>query len=579
MGADPSISISAAAQPQVVTVPVSGGDYSGPRDRKAARDNRGRDWKQLSKLFEALPPHAIEAEMSLLGSILIDPQVLGDVIFIVRHGDDFYKPANGALFDAMVELYDKNSSLDIVQLNQRLIDRNVLDAVGGLDYLVQLASAVPSAANARHYARLVREKAMVRKLIGAAGDILYDAYHSAEQAQDILDQAEQRIFQIAQQSEHTQVETLHELIRETMERIEANLGQELSGISSGFRELDEMTTGLQKGELLILAARPSMGKTALALNMAENMAMRGTAVGVFSLEMGKQQLVQRLLCARSGIDSQRLRRNMLREPEFRALMTACDELQAAPMFIDDTPGLSLLQLRAKARRMAAKHKVQAIVIDYLQLMSSGARVESRQVEVSEISRGVKAMARELNVPVICLSQLNRAAESREGHRPRMSDLRESGSIEQDADVIMMLHREEYYHKDDPDWVSNNPESLGVAELILAKQRNGPTGTVKLSWVSQSTRFRDHSSSRPPSGYAEPRDHYTPQPPRSSGGAVPFSSLSPNPDAASKPPFSAGKSGPVQNFRDGGGPDREVELPRGAPPADDEFDDDLDGIPV
>ncbi len=577
MGADPSISTSPAAESQVITVPASGGDRIGPRDRKAARDSRGRDWKQLSRLFEALPPHAIEAEMSLLGSILIDPQVLGDVIFIVRHGDDFYKPANGALFDAMVELYDKNSSLDIVQLNQRLIDRNVLNAVGGLEYLVQLASAVPSAANARHYARLVREKAMVRKLIGAAGDILYDAYHSAEQAQDILDQAEQRIFHIAQQSEHTQVETLHELIRETMERIEANLGQELTGIASGFRELDEMTTGLQKGELLILAARPSMGKTALALNMAENMAMRGTAVGVFSLEMGKQQLVQRLLCARSGIDSQRLRRNMLREPEFRALMTACDELQSAPMFIDDTPGLSLLQLRAKARRMAAKHKVQAIVIDYLQLMSSGARVESRQVEVSEISRGVKAMARELNVPVICLSQLNRAAESREGHRPRMSDLRESGSIEQDADVIMMLHREEYYHKDDPDWVSNNPESLGVAELIIAKQRNGPTGTVKLSWISQSTRFRDHSSSRPPSGYPDSRERYTPSSTRSTGASAPFSTSSG--DSVSQPPMSAGKTGPVQNFRDGGGPDRDVELPRGTPPVHDDFDDDLDGIPV
>jgi replicative DNA helicase len=290
-----------------------------------------------------------------------------------------------------------------------------------------------------------------------------------------------------------------------------------------------------------------MGKTALALNIAESMAMLGHGVGIFSLEMGKQQLVQRLLCARSGIDSQRLRRNMLRDTEFRSLMTACDELQQAPVFIDDTPGLSLLQLRAKARRMAAKHAVKAIMIDYLQLMSTGGRVESRQVEVSEISRGVKAMARELKVPVICLSQLNRAAETREGHRPRMGDLRESGSIEQDADVVMLLHREDYYHNDDQEWKENNPDKLGLAELILTKQRNGPTGTINLSWIAQSTRFRDHSSARPPGGWHEPKVDAEPTAP------APVRQRS---TAASATPY-----------RDGGGPDRN------------EIDDDIDGIPV
>ena len=550
-----------------------------------------RDWRHLATLFESLPPHAIEAEMSLLGSILIDPQVLGDVIFIVRKGQDFYKPANGAIFDAMIELYDKHSSLDIVQLNQRLVDRNALDAVGGLDYLVQLASAVPSAANAQHYARLVREKATVRQLITAAGDILYDAYHSPDESQLILDRAESHIFHIAQQTESAQIETLHDLIRQTMERIEANLGNALTGIPTGFRELDEITTGLQAGEMVIIAARPSMGKTALVLNMAENMAMGGHAVGIFSLEMGKQQLVQRLLCARSGIDSQRLRRNMLKDLEYRALMAACDELQQAPIFIDDTPALSMLQLRAKARRMAAKHKVKAILIDYLQLMTAGGRVESRQIEVSEISRGVKAMARELQVPVICLSQLNRAAESREGHRPRMSDLRESGSIEQDADVVMLLHREDYYYKDDPDWAENNPDSIGVAELILTKQRNGPTGTIKLSWIAQSTRFRDFARGSPPGGYHQPK--VMPEPPRrrssamvlpsgGGGGAVGTST-------ASAPPFSpAGsfspgrKGGPVQQFRDGGGPEAtdNEDLEQRSDSAEPGHDDDqFDGIPI
>jgi replicative DNA helicase len=276
-----------------------------------------------------------------------------------------------------------------------------------------------------------------------------------------------------------------------------------------------------------------MGKTALALNIAEQIALTRHGVGFFSLEMSRQQLVQRLLAARSGVDSQRLRRNMLTHEEHHRLLVACDQLLDAPLFIDDTPGLSLLQLRAKARRMVAKHQVEAIFIDYLQLMTSGRRVESRQLEVSEISRGVKAMARELNVPVVALSQLNRAAEQREGHRPRMSDLRESGSIEQDADVVSMLHREEYYHLNDPRWAEDpaNEDKLGVAELIIAKQRNGPTGAVRLSWISSSTRFRDYSPAHAPPGV----------------------------DAAASAPavFAPGRgTGPVDDFRDGGGPDRD-----------------------
>ena len=261
-----------------------------------------------------------------------------------------------------------------------------------------------------------------------------------------------------------------------------------------------MTGGLQRGEMIILAARPSIGKTALALNIAEQVAIQDTPVAVFSLEMGAEQLVQRLLSSRGGIDGDRMRRNVLRQEDYKALMVACDQLTDAPIYIDDTPGLSLLQLRAKARRLKQKHDIEFIVIDYLQLMTSGQRVENRQQEVSDISRGVKAMARELNVPVVCLSQLNRAAEHREGNRPRMSDLRESGSIEQDADVIMLLHREEYYHPDD-EWKAANPEKVGVGTVEIAKQRNGPTGRFSLTWDSKTTRFHNYSPAAPPADFA------------------------------------------------------------------------------
>lgn len=464
--------------------------------RPSSSGSLSRDWRHLSKLFEQLPPHTIEAEMSLLGSLLLDPRVIGDVILIVRNGESFFKPANGAIYDAVIELYDKRGSVDIVQLNQLLIDRDILDTIGGQDYLVELASSVPSASNAKYYAGLVREKAMIRGLIETAGEILYDAYNSPEDARSILEEAEQRIFNLAQQSEQASSQTLRELIDQTMKFLDENEGRAITGVATGYAELDEMTAGLQQGEMLIIAARPSMGKTALALNLAEQVALQGKSVALFSLEMSRQQLVQRLLCSRSGVDSQRLRRNMLRDREWHKLHRACDQLMDAPIYIDDTPGLSSMQLRAKARRLMAKHDLKMVVIDYLQLMTSGRRAESRQQEVSEISRAVKAMARELEVPVICLSQLNRAAEQREGHRPRMADLRESGSIEQDADVIMMLHREEYYHQQDPHWAEDNPEKVGVAELIIAKQRNGPTGTVRLTWVPSSTRFRDHSHAAP-----------------------------------------------------------------------------------
>ncbi len=442
---------------------------------------------RLARLMESLPPHALEAERCLIGSILLEPRVLGDVTFVVRDASDFYKPANGAIYQAMVELYDAHASLDIVQLAQRLVDRDILDAVGGQDYLVDLASCVPTAANAQHYARIVREKAMMRRLIAEAGEILTRAYDSSEPAATILDEAEHRIFSIAERYDHTDIARLGDLVQEHVTRLQASDGQQVFGVLSGFTELDELTGGFQKGDFIIIAGRPSMGKTALGLNCAEHMALAGVPVGVFSLEMSRNQLVERLLASRSGLDLHRLRRMMLGKEHYARLFAACGDLQDAPIYVDDMAGSTLLQIRARARRMVTKYGVRAVFVDYIQLITTGGRSESRQLEVSEISRGLKALARELELPVVCMSQLNRAAEQREGHRPRLSDLRESGSLEQDADVVALLHREDYYHHGEEDY-----EPSSIAELIIAKQRNGPTGTIKLTWLEQSTRFRDHS---------------------------------------------------------------------------------------
>ncbi len=454
--------------------------------------------------MEAMPPNALEAEGSLLGSILIDPTVLNDVQLILHGTDDFFKKANGTLYTLMAELYDKYETVDLVQLEQVAKDRKLLEAVGGVDYLVKVAQAVPSAASASHYARLVKDKSVVRQLIAAAGEILHDAHEKPEDPTDILSEAERRIFSIAQQSEQRHAEQLDDLLNDAIRQLEENDGRIITGVSTGYPNLDEITSGLQPGEMIIVAARPSMGKTALALNIAENMTMRDVPVALFSLEMSRQQLVQRLLSSRASVSGHNIRRNMLSDRDMAAIIQAADDLMKRPLFIDDTPSLSITQLRAKARRLKQSHDIGVVILDYLQLMTSGKRAESRQQEVSEISRGVKALARELNVPVICLSQLNRAAEQREGHRPRMSDLRESGSIEQDADVVAMLHRESYYHMNDQSWFEQNEDKHNLAELIIAKQRNGPTATVKLTWDNTCTRFHDWTDIAPPvggSGYA------------------------------------------------------------------------------
>jgi replicative DNA helicase len=444
---------------------------------------------ELGKLFDKLPPQALEMEMHVLGAMILDRSVCGEVVQILKGPDDFYKPAHAAIYQVLVSLYDQNQPTDLVQINQKLRDLGQLESVGGTDYLVSLAESVPSAASAAYSARAVRDKAVLRQLIDAAGKILVQAYGSADAAVAQVDLAEQQIFRLAEFQAPDQATDIGKLVDEEYHRLEAMDGQYLNGLDTGFLDLNKLTGGLQKGEMVIVAGRPSMGKTAFALNIAEHLAVVAKQpVAVFSLEMSKQQLAQRLLCSRSGVNSQRLRSNTLGGDEFNKLAHAAGELTGAPMYIDDTPALSLLALRAKARRLAARFDIKALFVDYLQLMTCVGS-ESRQQEVSEISRGLKALARELNVPVVCLSQLNRQPEAREGHRPRMGDLRESGAIEQDADVVLMLHRESYFHNE-PEWAQEHPDEINLAEAIIAKNRNGPTDTVRLTFDGNTTRFHN-----------------------------------------------------------------------------------------
>ena len=446
------------------------------------------DAQEIVKLFDRLPPQAPEAEMAMLGSMILDQQVIGEVIQVLNGPADFAVAKHGILYQALVELYDKNQSVDIVQIKQWLVDRELLDQIGGVAYLVEIAESVPHAISGPYYAKIVRDKSLVRQLIDVAGKILHDAHTSSEPAEELLDASEKAIFMLRETRGSEDATKLQDLLQELYAQLEAREGQFLTGLDTGFTQLNELTSGLQAGEMIVVAGRPSMGKTAFALNMAEQISVTmSQPVGFFSLEMSRQQLAQRLLCSRGGIDSNKLRRNVLSGEDFANLAQIMGQLSDAPLFIDDTPGVSLLALRAKARRLAARFDIQAVFVDYLQLMSAPGS-ESRQQEVSVISRGIKSLARELNVPVICLSQLNRSPEAREGHRPRMSDLRESGSIEQDADVVMMLHREEYYHSSDEQWAEENPDKIGVGELVLAKQRNGPTGSVPLQFNSNTTRF-------------------------------------------------------------------------------------------
>ncbi len=435
-------------------------------------------------------PESLAAEASVLGSMLLDPERIGEVIEIVSQ-ECFYRVEHRYMFDAIVSLYEKNKShgLDAVLLRDELEKRKQLEEVGGVEYIGKILDSVPSSANAIYYAEIIKDKMLMRQLIQIATEILNDAYNESGEPEEKLDEAEQKIFAIADQKITSNAVGLKDLVTRAYELIEKREGAYVTGLPTGYYELDDLTCGLQNGEMIVIAGRPSMGKTSLALNIAEHIGLtEKIPVAIFSLEMGRQQLAERFLCSVSDIDAQLVRKGMLSTEHYRKLVEACGTFSEVPIFIDDTAGLTPLELRAKARRLKSRYKIRCVIVDYLQLMHMGTKsIESRQQEITAISRYIKALARELNVPVMVLSQLNRSSEGREGHKPRMSDLRESGSIEQDADVVMLLHREDYYHKNEDGYEPNN-----TAEVIIAKQRNGPTGTVKLVFREKVTRFENAS---------------------------------------------------------------------------------------
>jgi replicative DNA helicase len=428
-------------------------------------------------------PWSNDAEQAVLGAMLLDQDASLSAAQLLSD-DMFYREAHRRLFRAMVALTERRTVIDHITLRDELIRRGELESIGGYDYVAELADSVPTAANLEFHARIVKEKAILRKLIETATGIITEAYDGHTTASELLDAAESRIFQVSQQRSEEGFARLKEMLWPTMERIETlqKSGKAITGVPSGFTDLDNLTSGFQSGELVIVAARPSMGKTAFVLNIATHAAVEQHGVAIFSLEMSKESLVQRMLTAEARVDSQLVRRGMLRDFDFTKLARAAGVLQQCPVWIDDTPALTLLEMRSKARRLKAENDVRIVIVDYLQLMRSPEYSENRVQEISDISRSLKGLAKELGVPVVALSQLSRASEQRGGERkPILSDLRDSGAIEQDADLVMFIHRPEYYDREDE-------SKRGLAEIMLAKHRNGPTGDVHLRFNREYTRF-------------------------------------------------------------------------------------------
>ena len=439
-------------------------------------------------------PWSQEAEQAVLGAMLLDQDAALRAAELLDHSQ-FYQDAHRRLFRAAVALTEQRVVIDHITLRNELSRRDELDLVGGADYLAELVDSVATAANLEHHARIIREKAILRRLIETSTAIIQEAYDGHQSANELLDHAEGRIFRISQERRQEGFTRIKEMLWPTMERIETlqKSGKSVTGVPSGFEDLDALTSGFQPSELVIIAARPSMGKTAFVLNVAANAAHEGHGIAIFSLEMSKEAIVQRLLCAEARVDSQRVRRGMLRDTDFTALARAAGWLQQCPIWIDDSPALTLLEMRSKARRLRADNQVGLIVVDYLQLMRSPEYSENRVQEISDISRSLKGLARELETPVIALSQLSRASEQRGGERrPILSDLRDSGAIEQDADVVVFIHRPEYYDREDE-------SKKGIAEIMLAKHRNGPTGDVTLAFHRELTRFDSYSAREGPEG--------------------------------------------------------------------------------
>ncbi len=428
------------------------------------------------------PPQNADAEKAVLGAMLIDEEAIGDVVEVLD-ASYFYDVANQRIFEAVVKLFSTRRNVDTITLSDQLTIDGVLEAVGGAAYLAELVEFVPTAANVRHYAEIVKEKGIKRQLIKNATEIVSRSYDSNVEVDDLLDTSEQLIFNIADSREKNQAVQVSSLLKSTIDSIHSlyERKESVTGVPTGFYELDRMTSGLQRSDLVIVAARPSMGKSAFAASICEYASIeKKIPVAFFSLEMSKEQVVMRLLCSQARVDASKVRAGLLSASDWPVLTGAAAKLSTAPFWIDDTPAISPLELRAKARRLKAKSDIGLIVVDYLQLMRGSSKAESRQQEISEISRSLKSLARELSVPVVALSQLSRAVESRTDKTPMLSDLRESGAIEQDADVVIMLMREEYY---DP-----KPENAGIADIIVGKQRNGPTGKVKLRFSREFVRF-------------------------------------------------------------------------------------------
>lgn len=444
-----------------------------------------------------VPPHNAEAEKAVLGSLLIDSGRMIDVVDLLRP-EDYYNPRHGMIYDALLHLADRAEPIDFISVGEVLLARENLERCGGRAYLMELTGAVSSSAHLKHHAKLVNETATLRRLIAEATKIVEEAYSTrpdGENVRNLVDESEHSIFKISDERSSTDADNIASVIQETMRRIDSasNRGG-LVGLTSGFYDLDDKTSGWAGGQLIILAARPAMGKTAFVLNMMDHAAAANPewmedgppVVLFFSLEMGKESVVQRMLCTRAKVDAHKLKTGCIPADDFAELARAADELSGLRLFIDDTPGISVMSMRSRARRIKQREKgLHMIVVDYLQLMTQP-KAESRQMEISQISRSLKELSRELNVPVIALSQLSRAVESREDKRPQLSDLRESGSIEQDADIVMMLYRPEYYNPTE--------ENRGLAEVIIGKQRNGPTGAVKLQFFGSMMRFENRAPS-------------------------------------------------------------------------------------
>ncbi len=436
-----------------------------------------------------VPPQNAEAERSVLGSMLLDKEVIPIVTELLRN-DDFYREDNKEIYEAILDLFDHGEPIDLITVSDQLKTRGSLEKAGGLEYLAALADAVPTTSNVKYYAGIVEEKSVLRKLIKASSEIIEMGYGEADEASYVLDKAERNIFDVLQKRNTRGFTHIKDVLVDTfnmLEKLYNNKGK-FTGVPTGFTDLDEYTSGFQKSDLILIAGRPSMGKTALALNIAQYAAVHyKIPVAVFSLEMSKEQLVTRMLCSEVMIDSQRMRTGRLDDEDWKKIAISLGPLSEAPVYIDDSAGITITEIRAKSRRLKLEKNLGLVIIDYLQLMQGGGRSENRQQEISEITRSLKILAKEINVPVITLSQLSRAPETRTEHRPVLSDLRESGAIEQDADIVMFIYRDELYNPD--------TDKKGIAELIIAKHRNGSTGTVELKWLGEYTKFANLETHR------------------------------------------------------------------------------------